>query len=80
MDKRKLNHTISVDSETGEYWDGQQVLKTQAQINSAIKPASVGRSSESASVGRVQALIQLLVVKITLMILVYFEVNSFGLM
>jgi len=80
MDKRKLIHSISVDSETGDYWDGQRILKTQAQINSVIKLASTGGSCGNESVACVQTLIQLAIVKMILVIVVYFEVNSFGLM
>jgi hypothetical protein len=80
MDKRKLNHMISVDSETGDYWDGQRALKTQAQINSVIKPVSAGWLRGNFRIARFRALIQLLVVKIVLMIVVYFEVDSLGLM
>jgi hypothetical protein len=80
MDRRKLNHLISVDSETGEYWDGQRALKTQAKINSVIHPASTGGSSRKVCVACFNRLLQFLVVKIIFMIVVYFEVESLGLM
>ena len=80
MNRRRLNHPISVDSETGEYWNGQNALKTQAQINSFIKPSSKTRSNGYFDVARVRALIEWVVVRIMLLIVVYFEVNSFGLM
>ena len=79
MDMSKLNHTISVDSETGDYWDGQRALMTQAQINSVIKKTSTGRLAGNVNAVPVRELIKWVVVKIILMWVVYFEVESLGL-
>jgi len=79
MDKSKLNHTISVDAETGKYWDGQRSLTSQAQINSVIKKASTGRSTVNVSGIPLSELLKLVVMKIILMLVVYFEVDSIGL-
>jgi len=80
MDMSKLNHTISVDSETGEYWDGQRALTKHAQFNSVIKKASTGRLAGNVGAVPVRDLFQMLVLKIIFMIAVYFEVESLGLM
>jgi hypothetical protein len=40
MDKCKSNHFISVDSETGIYWDGERQLRAQPQVNVAINQAT----------------------------------------
>lgn len=36
MDKHKSNHLISVNSETGIYWNGERQLRTQAQVDAVI--------------------------------------------
>ena len=69
MHKRNFNHTISVDSETGEYWDGHRALKNQSQINLVIEKVSTGRSVGNDDVVRVRGLFQLVVVKITKMVI-----------
>ena len=36
MDKRKSNHLISVDSETGVFWHGKRQLRTRSQVDVVI--------------------------------------------
>lgn len=40
MTKKKSNHLIAVDSETGTYFHGYRKLQTQAEINAVINYAS----------------------------------------
>jgi hypothetical protein len=37
MKQAKPNHIISVDSETGIYWNGKQVLRRKALIKAALE-------------------------------------------
>ncbi len=39
MEKQLLNNLISVDSETGEYWQGQIKLVTASEVTSIINQA-----------------------------------------
>ena len=80
MDNRKSNHMISVDSETGVYWDGQRALITQTQINAALKPALIKRSSTKDYVARGQILIQFAAMRILRTTARFFEINSLRLM
>jgi len=76
MDKRKSHQMISVDSETGVYWVGECALKTQAQINAAIKPSLRERSGKNDSAARTQVFIELTAMKIIRTTAEYFEVTS----
>lgn len=40
MKQSKPNHIISVDSETGIYWNGERVLRHNALIKAAIDQAT----------------------------------------
>jgi hypothetical protein len=77
MDKLKSHQLISVDSETGVYWDGQRVLTTQSQINAVIRPARVERLHRDDRVARVQTFIQLSAMKIIRTTAEIFEINTF---
>lgn len=37
MEQTKQNHLISVDSETGFYWNGERVLRHKALISAVIE-------------------------------------------
>ncbi len=56
MEKEFYPFAISVDTETGIYWYGERKLRTQAQINAAIKLAVENQSNVHHHTSRGQSL------------------------